>query len=66
MECFKSWFGAAADNAIRLEIAIYGRVPVLPRSLFLNSADLDRDERTYEGKAVGICDIYSYIQVRIL
>ncbi|KAM6493161.1 Protein kinase-like domain containing protein [Amanita muscaria] len=55
-ECFKSWFGVVADNATRLAVAIYGRVPLLPRSLFLNSADLDRDEETYQGKAVKICN----------
>ncbi|KAM6491224.1 hypothetical protein JOM56_013463 [Amanita muscaria] len=53
-QCFKSWFGVAADNATRLALALYGRVPVLPRSLFLNLADLDMGERTYQGKACKI------------
>ncbi|KAM6492945.1 hypothetical protein JOM56_011079 [Amanita muscaria] len=51
-QCFKSWFGAAAHNATRLALAIYGRMPLLPRSLFLNNADLDRNQMTYQGRAV--------------
>ncbi|KIL55684.1 hypothetical protein M378DRAFT_173426 [Amanita muscaria Koide BX008] len=53
-ECFKSWFGAAAHNATLLALAIYGRVPVLPRSLFLNNTEFDADNETYQGKAVTI------------
>ncbi|KIL59720.1 hypothetical protein M378DRAFT_997914 [Amanita muscaria Koide BX008] len=53
-QCLKSWFGALAHNATRLVLAIYGRVPLLPRSLFLNSSDLDLIEETYQGKAVDI------------
>ncbi|KIL58438.1 hypothetical protein M378DRAFT_317348 [Amanita muscaria Koide BX008] len=54
-ECFKSWFGPAAYNATRrLALEICGRVPLLPRSLFLNVADLDADKFTYQGKAFEI------------
>ncbi|KIL63122.1 hypothetical protein M378DRAFT_728741 [Amanita muscaria Koide BX008] len=61
-QCFKSWFGAAAHNATRLALAIYGRVPLLPRSLFLNSAALDVDKRTYQGKAVRIWSNVDYVR----
>ncbi|KAM6491083.1 hypothetical protein JOM56_013322 [Amanita muscaria] len=54
-ECFTSWFGAAAHNATRLALTIYGRIPVLPRSLFLNSAHVDENQGTYQGKAIGVC-----------
>ncbi|KAM6503620.1 hypothetical protein JOM56_000563 [Amanita muscaria] len=60
-QCFKSWSGAAAHNATRLALAIYGRVPLLPRSLFLNSAALDEDKRTYQGKAVTIWINVDYV-----
>ncbi|KAM6501591.1 hypothetical protein JOM56_001568 [Amanita muscaria] len=54
-QCLKSWFGAVAHNATRLVLAIYGRVPLVPRSLFLNSSDLDLVANpTYQGKAVDI------------
>ncbi|KIL54588.1 hypothetical protein M378DRAFT_174158 [Amanita muscaria Koide BX008] len=53
-QCFNSCSGAAAHNATRLAVAIYGRVPVLPRSFFLNGAGLARDKGTYQGIAVRI------------
>ncbi|KIL57463.1 hypothetical protein M378DRAFT_382520 [Amanita muscaria Koide BX008] len=53
-KCFESWFGAAAHNATRLALAIYGRIPLLPRSLFLDSADLDQKKCTYQRKVVTI------------
>ncbi|KAM6493171.1 hypothetical protein JOM56_011305 [Amanita muscaria] len=65
-ECFTSWFGAVADNATRLAVAIYGRVPLLPLSLFLNSADLDRDEATYQGMVVMMWNLEGSFKVSIL
>ncbi|KAM6503522.1 hypothetical protein JOM56_000465 [Amanita muscaria] len=65
-KCFESWFGAAAHHATRLAVAIYGRVPLLPRPLFLNSADLDRHEETYQEKAVRIWDNNHSVWVSIL
>ncbi|KAM6492943.1 hypothetical protein JOM56_011077, partial [Amanita muscaria] len=53
-ECFKSWFGPAAHNATRLALEICGRVPLLPQSLFLNTAGLDTDKSTYQGRDVEI------------